>query len=438
MLVAIDRENLPIIHDPSFRAYAEQYVRIAETLAARLRETGLPLEPAPETEPALRRLQAKGAVVRNDGKSVYSRWISPACTACRTGAGSVTFFISLRCHRRCFYCFNPNQEGFTYFRHTKRDVVAELRDIAAAGFQVDHVALTGGEPLLHKPEAVSFFREARRLFPEATTRLYTSGDFVDEAVLQELREAGLQEIRFSIRLPDGEAAQRHTLSAIALAREFVPRVMVEMPVLPGSFDRMTQLLQELDGLRIAGINLLELCYPFHNVEAFRARGYRLKWPPYRVLYNYWYAGGLPVAGSETECLRLVEWSLDHGLSMGVHYCSLENKHTGQVYQQNAGGDIPPHHVFSERDFFFKTVKAFGEEMGPVMARLRHQGVVDFGVDDARGYVEFLPTHVPLLRGLPVQLALSTAVMESRDDGEYLRELRVDLTTPDTFDLHTDV
>ena len=75
--------------------------------------------------------------------------------------------------------------------------------------------------------------------------------------------------------------------------------------------------------------LLEFCYPYFNSEVFVERNFKVKKQPFRVLYNYWYAGGLPVSQSELDCLKLVEFALDEGLTMGVHYCSLENKQTAQ-------------------------------------------------------------------------------------------------------------
>jgi len=81
-------------------------------------------------------LRQKGAVVRNDLKSIYTRRISSACEACQTGVGSATYFISLKCHRDDFYCFNPNQEGYEHFREHMRDMVVELQTLRDSGMKV--------------------------------------------------------------------------------------------------------------------------------------------------------------------------------------------------------------------------------------------------------------------------------------------------------------
>ena len=313
MRLEVSADTLASIRNPALRSYAEQYVRIYQDYMEQVRSTGIEIEVEDDSPQAWARIAAlrkKGAIVRNDAKSIYLNRLSPGCQACRKGVGSATFFISLKCHRNCFYCFNPNQEGYEYFREHTRDTVAELQALRASRARVRHLALTGGEPLLYKEEAIRFFQEARQGFPGVYTRLYTCGDHVDRQTLQALKDADMDEIRFSIRMQDLAKGQRHTYDQIALAREYIPHVMVEMPVLPGTLEEMIEVLTELERLEIFGINLLEFCFPRHNAEVYRQHGYRIKARPFRVLYNYWYAGDLPVAGSEMECLDLIEFALD--------------------------------------------------------------------------------------------------------------------------------
>ena len=69
-------------------------------------------------------------MVRNSDKRIYINRISPACQACRTGEGSSRYFISLKCHRDCYFCFNPNQQDYEYYRTHTRDTLAELDEYA--------------------------------------------------------------------------------------------------------------------------------------------------------------------------------------------------------------------------------------------------------------------------------------------------------------------
>ncbi|MDX1687184.1 MAG: radical SAM protein, partial [Candidatus Promineifilaceae bacterium] len=319
----------------------------------------------------------------------------------------------------------------------QRSLVRELAEARANG-RLEYIALTGGEPLVHAEETVRFFSAADRIFPGAHTRLYTTGDQLKPALMAELQDAGLEEIRFSIRMHDLARGQKHTFKQIALARDYVPTVMVEMPVLPGTVAEMQDVLRELEALQIHSINLLEFCYPLTNAPEFRRRGFKVRKRPYQTLYNYWYAGGVPIAGSEELCLDLVDFALEQALTIGVHYCSLENKHTGQNYQQNAGRSLPPTMYFSEKDYLMKSAKVFGSDIPRVHNVFRNIGYQEFERSDQPRYLEFHVSQIGALRDLDVEIGLSTSTFETREDGAYLRELKVDLTTPQTFDLDHDV
>jgi pyruvate formate-lyase activating enzyme-like uncharacterized protein len=441
MIVDLNLTSISKVKNPGFLTYIARYLNIQDHFMEQIEATGIEIESDTQNEEirkTLRRLQEKGAILRNDDKSIYIHQISPACVACREGIGSATFFISLQCNRDCYFCFNPNQENYQYYTQHKRNLTQELDQIHASGHQLHHLALTGGEPLLHLDESIEFFQKAKQNFPDAHSRLYTCGDFIDDDSLQRLKEAGLEEIRFSIRLHDRVEGQQDTLERIALSKKYIPSVMVEMPILPDSYDRMKEILIELDRIGISSINLLEFCFPFRNARTFRNKGYQIKNPPYRVLYNYWYAGGLPIAGSEQVCLQLIEFAIDEGLKIGIHYCSLENKHTGQIYQQNFGKKVPARYHFSEKDFFFKSAKVFGEDIPKVLDRLRMSANQNTFRDTEYDYLEFHPREIARLSGLDLEVGLCYFVLEARESDEFMRELKVDLVVPEQFEFDRDV
>jgi pyruvate formate-lyase activating enzyme-like uncharacterized protein len=379
-----------------------------------------------------------GISLRNNGNSLLAGNISPACVACQTGVGSATFFISLQCHRDCYYCFNPNQEDYDFYQQNTRDVIQELEKIKKGGQRVRHLALTGGEPLLHKDETLEFFRYANSNFPEAYLRLYTCGDHVEPDLLGELKEAGLQEIRFSIRMHDFKKGQRSIYERMARAKEFIPYVMVEMPVLPDTLEEMQEILVELDRLGLFSINLLELCYPLANADDYREKGFKVKNRPFRVLYDYWYAGGVPIARSELVCLDLLAFARKSDLSLGVHYCSVENKQTGQVYQQNSIPSIPKTAYFSPRDYFLKTAKVFGDDIDKVQEVFDVNGYRKYQINIDHRYLEFHVSKIKTLRKLDVEIGISSNVIEDRQGDTVMRELKVDVTKPQSFKFSKDV
>lgn len=416
---------------PTLRAWLDEYADIEAEYLTRLSGWGVRIAQRDADADAVRaakeRLRAKAARFRNGDASIVFGDLSTACAACTGGPGSKTFFLSLACNRSCYFCFNANQADYADHLRLNEAWRDEVDAFAAAcGGNVTHVGLTGGEPLLHADEAVAFCAYVHERFPDAHIRLYTAGDFLDEPLLARLRDAGLAELRMSIKLDDGEDDIDDALARLALAKRFIPDVMVEMPVVPGTGERMRALLRELDRLGAFGINLLEFCYPLGAWDEFERRGFAVKNPPFPVLYNYGYAGGLPLAGSELLCLELVEFALDEGLSLGVHYCSLENKNRDQVCVQNASFpfddavyDHDPH------DFFLKTLKVFDGDVPLVRHALEACGIAAFALEDEGRGLAFHPRHAAAVQGLPVVLCVSCNVLEEGEGGWVVRELKLE-------------
>lgn len=430
MLQEITRDNLILIRNPIFRKNAELYLEIYENFISQIEPFGLPFHKTNTEQKEIASLlaelkQCPEITARCEDASIVYRNISTACEACKKGIGTITSHISFRCHRNCFFCFNPNQDNYEADLQNTHDWKRELEEIKDAGSELTHIALTGGEPLLHEEESVQFFATARELFPAAHLRLYTSGDLLTEALAEALAKAGLDEIRFSYKIEDTRTTKEKVLANMALAKQTIPSVMVEMPVMPDAEEEMQELLIKLDKIGIFCINLLELCFPYNNAEAFQARGYELKYPPYRTLYNFWYAGGLPIAGSELLALKLIQFAIEKQLKLGIHYCSLENKNFGQVYQQNLYFGTPDKTMhFSDTDYYLKTVKAYGEDAVTVKKLFDKRGVQNYLYRADSQFIQFHPGNAKLLRGRAVELAVSVNILEERDGETITRELKL--------------
>ncbi|MEC4176809.1 radical SAM protein [Adlercreutzia sp. R7] len=414
---------------PTLAAWLAEYEAIAADYVESLRAAGIDFAPkhvdAAERAALKERLARKGARFRNGDASISTGPLSTACEACATDDGSRTFYLSLACNRNCYFCFNANQADYEEGRRLKENWRCELDAFLEGDVPVTHVALTGGEPLLHPDEAVAFLARAHARAPQAHLRLYTDGDFLTEALLARLRDAGLTELRLSVK-PDEEDAAEEALRRMTLTKRYIPQVMVEMPVIPGTLNEMKKLLQAMDDLGVFGINLLEFGYPMGNWEPFADRGFRIANPPFAIPYNYRYAGGLPVASSELACLKLVEFALDEGLSLGVHYCSLENKNRTQIFQQNSAVALDDAlWEFDRDDFFWKTAKVFDGDMTVAEPLLREAGA-PWARDPDEPSIQFHPRHLPLLAGTPVMPALSVNVVEQHGGAPAVRELALTL------------
>ncbi|WP_045518358.1 radical SAM protein [Neobacillus niacini] len=432
----LTNEKMEKLNNPSLLKYRSIYKNIEQSTINQIETFGLPFEENNQTalKKQLQVLKDSGATFRNNGKSILSNErISSACEACQTGSGSYTSFVSLKCHRDCYFCFNKNQDNYQFFLQNQKNVTQELQSLFDQNVQLTHLALTGGEPLLHHDEALAFFQLAKKLFPEVHTRLYTAGDLLTESILEGLKDAGLQEIRFSIKLEDSSQKRKHILGKISAAKNYIPNVLVEMPVIPGTEEEMKKLLLDLEELGVYGINLLEFCFPLENTEAFREKGFELKNPPYDVYYNFWYAGGLAVAESEKLCLELVRYAREKNFQLGVHYCSLENKFTGQIFQQNHNQKLDDTYHFSTVDYYFKTAKVFGRDKRKVMKVLDRKGFMYVQNADY-DYLQFPIKAIPYLREKDVGILISSNVVEVDRGNQSIREVHLDWTNAAEYNL----
>lgn len=412
------------------QSYLDIYKDVEHATIEQIQGYGLPFERENNQKQiyldVVQQLQTSGALIRNNGKSVVSNGrLSSACEACQTGTGSYTSFVSLKCHKQCYFCFNENQDNYQFYLNNKRNASQELKDLAKQGEKLTHIALTGGEPLLHPQETIAFFQEAERLYPGSHTRLYTTGDFLTKEILEQLKQAALNEIRFSIKLEDSMQRKQHTLRQIELAKTYINTIIVEMPIMPNALEPMKALLLELEARDVFGINLLELCFPFRNVEDFKEKGFTLKNPPYDVYYNFWYAGGLAIADSEKISLELVRFALENDLKLGVHYCSLENKFTGQIYQQNFDAKLDSTYKFSSTDYYWKTAKVFGADWQKVAPILKKRG---FSAVENSTYQfrQFSTDALRYLEDIDVEILLSYNVVEYDGEGANIREVHVEV------------
>ena len=372
-------------------------------------------------------LEARGVTVRNGGASLSWGWLSEACEACTGPMGSETFSTTLACHRDCYFCFNHNLEDYEVFSTEGCPWEEGLEARAAEGKRLTTIGLTGGEPLLAFDETIAFLHKAQELFPGVHLRLYTSGDLLDEAGAQALAEAGLREIRFSVKDFDPDPLKERVLTAMEIARRFIPDVMVEMPIIPGTEPEMRALFDRFAAIGIRGINLLEFCFPFHNWDEFARRGFVVRNPPFPIMYDYSYSGGLPIAGSEELALQLMIYALDAQLGIGLHYCSLENKHRSEMRQKNErAAGLHPVFTFDEQDFFLKAAKVFGPVRTVAKTIAADEGfTVCLDDDDEDATLMSLGLKEKLdAAGLPV--ATSYNVLETEEGASYLMEVGLEL------------
>jgi pyruvate formate-lyase activating enzyme-like uncharacterized protein len=263
------------------------------------------------------KLIGKGLCLDPDTDSLYKGYRSINCKNCVLGR-TQGIYVTDDCSRNCFFC---PQQRVSQPQHVGRQrsytpTAEEDRELLDAVISNDSTGcgLTGGEPLVVFYKTLHYIRLLKEhMGKEFWLHLYTNGDNLDRATLQELKEAGLDEIRFNL------AAVDYDLEKVALSKKYVPKVVIEIPVIPEDAERLQQMMFGLEGVGIDCLNLHEMAIYPANIEKMRRRGYTAARPVYQAPF-YLMMDSAPVSGSEELILDLIDLALTEQFSYGIHYC----------------------------------------------------------------------------------------------------------------------
>ncbi len=247
-----------------------------------------------------------------NGSKLYSNRLSPGCKLCSEGQWSC-LFINGKCNCDCFYCPTsqdeiglPTTNNLTF--RLPSDYAAYLETFGFGG-----MSLSGGEPLLTPGRCLGFLDTAKKhLGDKLHTWLYTNGSLVTSDILKQLRDAGLDEIRFDI------GAINYSTAKAALAVGIIPNVTVEIPAVPEKLELMQERLIEMNDLGINFLNLHQLRLTTYNFPKLKQRD-----------YTYVHGERITVLESELTALQLIRHGLEQNLELGINYCSFVYKNRYQ-------------------------------------------------------------------------------------------------------------
>lgn len=438
MIFQITKENIESLKNEGLKKDAAPYVTQYENFNNFIKSKGIKISEQDYGEQEnilINKLKEKGAHICHNGKSIYYNSISPSCIDCHTGYGSATYIITLKCNRDCFFCTNKNQDDYAEGIHKVYDILSEFKNHLKQYKKMTSVAITGGEPLLYAEKCAEFISEVKKADESIQTRIYTNGDLVTEEIMQSLQKAGLDEIRFGLKPDSNGKVSDNIIENLKTAKKYIKRTMVEMPFPKGMVNEMKSLMEVLDNIGIYSINILEFLYPFVHSDEYFKKGFEVKNHPYNVLYPYTYAGGVPVAGSSVECLEVMLYAVEKNMKIGMHYCSLENKLTAQVYHANCNAGKSSVEYLSNSDFFIKVAKGYNQDVDIIKNILDSNGI-DYILYNNASIIEFSPEYVYLLKDYNMELGLSyLAVDYDKTLGQkVMREYQIDKIEPSSFNL----
>ena len=262
--------------------------------------------------------------------------ISPGCRTCGSGNWSC-LFINGKCNCRCFYC--PATQDDISVPTTNRlafERSADYKDyIRHFGFQ--GVSISGGEPLLTFDRTLEYIRAVRKHVPDHVhIWMYTNGTLLTGDTAGQLRDAGLNEIRFDI------GATHYDLTKLRLAVGCIPVVTVEIPAVPEDHERLADLMPILWDSGVNYLNLHQLRLTPHNSAFLKNRK-----------YTFLHGEKVTVLESELAVLSLFSKAIENNWSLPVNYCSFTYKNQFQraaARKRSAGFIIKPFESITENGY----------------------------------------------------------------------------------------
>jgi len=343
------------------------------------------------------------AVLGAAGTKLNMRRLSPGCRICTEGGWSC-LFITGKCNCHCFYCPTAQDEvgeattNSVEFVHPA-DYVAYLERLGFNGSSI-----SGGEPLMTPERSIAFIRAIKDRFgPTMHVWLYTNGTLATTDILMELRDAGLDEIRFDIGAID------YNLNPLQRAVGLIPTVTVEIPAIPEEKERMKGMLGELRDAGVQHLNLHQLRLTPFNFDHLQVRNYR-----------YIHGEKVTVLDSELAALEILLHSIRVGIDLPINYCSFPYKNRFQSRasrQRNAAFLIKEFEAMTENGFI-RTLTLVGEpaKLGYLISGFQQQNNSEtlWSLNGAKDRLTLHPSLWSLVKpeGLRLLVAHSAAYQRS--------------------------
>lgn len=264
--------------------------------------------------------------VDKNAKDIYYKTRSIWCTYCTMGKWA-TVVLSYKCHRDCFFCYEetPLDPKVVIDPYNKKDMdrIYSILDNAFSNSSNKTLAITWWEPFLFTDKVYEILEYVNKKYPWKNTRIYTTGDIMNEEILIKLKKLELDEIRYSIK-----PWEEPNLNLYAITKKYIPAVLIEMPVQPYSKEYMIDILTKIDNdWNIDGINLNELTFNNLNSEKYKEAWYKLDLVNNKsIIYHRYYDVSkieIWVYSSKLLCLELIDYFSKKNASFFMHYCDLD-------------------------------------------------------------------------------------------------------------------
>ncbi len=239
---------------------------------------------------------------------------SEGCKLCALGA-KLVLFITGECDSNCFYCpVTKERRKDIIFANEQEikspnEVIKEAKMISAKG-----AGITGGDPAITINRVVEYLNVLKKEFGQNFhCHLYTSHSLT-KTQLAELRNAGLDEIRFH---PPRLNLTNKMKNSIEESRKLEWITGIEIPVIPDKEQSISEIISFAIDRKLHFINLNEFEITEANFEALKKMNYESK-----------ETVSAAVKGSEELAYKLLKRFKKHPIP--IHYCSSKYKDNVQL------------------------------------------------------------------------------------------------------------
>ncbi len=266
------------------------------------------------------------------GDSLLVGELPRGCSLCTKGSKMVLFVTGL-CDSSCYYCpLSKEKAGKDVIFADEmpvsddNDMLYEIEAIGGEG-----AGISGGDPLCSIERTLYYISLLKtRLGDDFHIHLYTSKADAEESVLQRLRDAGLDEIRFHPQSTDW--------SGISSALRIGLDVGIEVPALPSNSEQLKNVARRAEEIGVSFMNINELEASETNFQRLVALGMRL-----RDLES------ASIDGSADVAREVLEWASSNLKTLSVHYCSSRFKDSIQMRNRLERRLVRTMREFEERD-----------------------------------------------------------------------------------------
>jgi pyruvate formate-lyase activating enzyme-like uncharacterized protein len=247
------------------------------------------------------------------GGSLLLGDLPKGCNLCAKGSKMVLFVTGL-CDSSCYYCPLSEEKMKKDLVFADEMPVVEREDII---YETDAICgegagISGGDPLCVIERTLDYIQFLKTHYGKKFhIHLYTSNTTVNQETLWQLKEAGLDEIRFH--------PQRDDWSGIEEAVKIGLTVGIEVPSIPGQAQKLKQTALRAENVGVSFLNMNELEASETNFENLKAQGFRLT-----------DLGSASIIGSVEAAREVLEWGRENLTRLTLHFCSARYKDAVQM------------------------------------------------------------------------------------------------------------